>query len=65
MDRTWGSGGKAWNYEYKYRRGGKTLCALFAKPDTCALMIIFGKDEREKLETAKENFSKKSSQTYD
>ena len=28
MERLWGSGGKAWTYEYKYRRGGKTLCAL-------------------------------------
>lgn len=27
MDRLWDKGGKAWNYEYKYRRGGKTLCA--------------------------------------
>ena len=30
MERLWGSGGKAWTYEYKYRRGGKTLCALRA-----------------------------------
>lgn len=65
MDRTWGSGGNAWNYEYKYRRGGKTLCALYAKPDTSALMIIFGKEEREKFEAAKENFSKKTRQIYD
>ena len=31
MERLWGSGGKAWTYEYKYRRGGKTLCALYAR----------------------------------
>lgn len=24
MDCTWSTGGKAWTYEYKYRRGGKT-----------------------------------------
>lgn len=23
MERLWNSGGKAWKYEYKYRRGGK------------------------------------------
>lgn len=23
MEHLWGSGGKAWTYEYKYRRGGK------------------------------------------
>ena len=28
MERLWNKGGKAWTYEYKYRRGGKTLCAL-------------------------------------
>ena len=31
MDRLWDSGGKSWTYEYKYRRGGKTLCSLYAK----------------------------------
>ncbi len=31
MERLWNSGGKRWTYEYKYRRGGKTLCALYAK----------------------------------
>jgi hypothetical protein len=65
MDRTWGSGGKAWHYEYKYRRGGKTLCALYAKPDVSALMMIFGKEERDKIEAGKENFSKRVMQVYD
>ena len=31
MERLWNSGGKDWTYEYKYRRGGKTLCCLYAK----------------------------------
>ena len=26
MECLWNKGGKAWTYEYKYRRGGKTLC---------------------------------------
>lgn len=30
MECLWNSGGKAWTYEYKYLRGGKTLCALYA-----------------------------------
>ena len=25
MDRVWNTGGRNWKYEYKYRRGGKTL----------------------------------------
>ena len=31
MERLWNTGGKNWTYEYKYRRGGKTLCSLYAK----------------------------------
>ncbi len=37
MERLWSSGGKKWTYEYKYRRGGKTLCALYAKPNVFGL----------------------------
>lgn len=49
MERLWNSGGKAWKYEYKYRRGGKTLCALHAKENCCGLMIIFGKTNAQNL----------------
>ena len=45
MEQTWGSGGKKWTYEYKYRRGGKTLCCLYAKSNCIGFMIIFGKHE--------------------
>ena len=31
MERLWNTGGKNWTYEYKYRKGGKTLCCLYAK----------------------------------
>ena len=31
IERSWNSGGKNWTYEYKYRRGGKTLCSLYAR----------------------------------
>ena len=27
MEQLWNHGGKKWTYEYKYRKGGKTLCA--------------------------------------
>ena len=29
MDRRWGPGGNAWKYEYKYRRRGKIVWALW------------------------------------
>ena len=57
MERLWNSGGKAWKYEYKYRRSGKTLCALYAKENCCGLMIIFGKDERAKFEADSKSYS--------
>lgn len=40
MDCLWDMGGKAWKYEYKYRRGGKTLCALYARENCVGFMII-------------------------
>lgn len=65
MDRLWGKGGKAWIYEYKYRRGGKTLCALYAKEHGMGFMVILGKDERLKFEAERENFSKEVQKLYD
>ena len=55
MERLWGTGGKAWTYEYKYRRGGKTLCALYARENCVGFMVIFGKDERQKFEQDRED----------
>jgi hypothetical protein len=65
MDRLWNSGGKKWTYEYKYRRGGKTLCALYAKENTLGLMLIFGKDERAQFELNRKDFSTEVQNTYD
>ena len=59
MDRLWNSGGKNWVYEYKYRRGGKTLCSLYARNNCLGFMIIFGKDERTKSEEKRESLEKK------
>lgn len=49
MERVWNTGGKKWTYEYKYRRGGKTLCCLYAKDSCLGFMVILGKDERANL----------------
>lgn len=64
MDRLWDNGGKAWTYEYKYRRGGKTLCALYARENCIGFMIIFGKNEREKFEAYRENYSEQIQTIY-
>ena len=65
MDCLWDKGGKAWKYEYKYRRGGKTLCALYARENCVGFMIILGKDERLKFEADRENYTKEVQEIYD
>lgn len=65
MERLWGKGGKEWKYEYKYRRGGKTLCALYARENCVGFMVVLGKDERLKFETDKERYSKEVQKIYD
>lgn len=65
MDRIWGSGGKAWDYEYKYRRGGKTLCALYAKEGRMGFMVILGKDERSKFESGRPSYTEAVREAYD
>ncbi|GHV41379.1 hypothetical protein FACS189490_08170 [Clostridia bacterium] len=65
MERLWDKGGKAWTYEYKYRRGGKTLCALYARENCIGFMIIFGKDERQKFEADRQGYSEPVQKIYD
>ena len=65
MERLWNTGGKNWTYEYKYRRGGKTLCSLYAKSNCFGFMIIFGKDERTKFEDIRDTLSKSVCKKYD
>ena len=65
MERLWNAGGKNWIYEYKYRRGGKTLCSLYAKDNRIGFMIIFGKNKREKLEEIRDTLSDAVCRRYD
>ena len=65
MDRIWNSGGKAWTYEYKYRRGGKTLCALYARENCVGFMVILGKDEQTKFEAGRSEYSESVQKVYD
>lgn len=65
MDHLWNKGGKAWTYEYKYRRGGKTLCALYASDNCIGFMVILGKDERSKFDQNRESYSQEVQRIYD
>lgn len=64
-ERLWNSGGKAWKYEYKYRRGGKTLCALYARENCIGFMVVFGQEERAKFEACRDSYSKETQKVYD
>lgn len=65
MDRLWNGGGKAWTYEYKYRRGGKTLCALYAREKKIGFMVIFGKAEQAAFEAERGQYSQRVQAIYD
>lgn len=65
VNRTWNKGGKAWKYEYKFHRGGKTLCALYAREHCVGFMIILGKDEQSKFEADRDNYSKEVQNIFD
>lgn len=65
MDRTWNKGFGDWIYEYKYRRGGKTLCTFYAKQGVANILITLGKAEREKVESKREDFSESLLVLYD
>lgn len=65
MERLWGDGGKAWAYEYKYRRGGKTLCALYARENCVGFMVVLGKQERLKFENNRASYSQEVQRVYD
>ena len=40
MEQLWNHGGKKWIYEYKYRKGGKTLCEGYRNDECKAIHII-------------------------
>lgn len=65
MECIWDKGGKTWEYEYKYRRGGKTLCALYTRENCIGFMVILGKEKQIKFEQNKDTYSQKVQQIYD
>lgn len=61
---TWNSGGKYGIWEVKYRRSGKTLCALYVKDGYFTVLIVLGKAERERFESLKDEFSSSINDIY-
>ena len=65
VDRLWDKGFGDWKIEYKYRRGGKTLCTFYAKEGVANLVITYGKAEREKFEAIKTSVSQQLQEIYE
>lgn len=65
VDRLWDKGFGNWKIEYKYRRGGKTLCTFYAKEEVANLLIIYGRAEREKFEKIKDSLSRPMQDIYE
>lgn len=65
METSWDSGRKAGVYERKFRRSGKTLCALYAREGSFGFMVVLGRAEREKFEAAREDFPPEVRKAYD
>ena len=65
MERLWNTSGKKWIYEYKYRRGGKTLFCIYAKDNCVGFIIIFGNDERTKVQEIRSSLLDSVNKKYD
>lgn len=65
MDKLWNNGGKYGLHELKYRRGGKTLCTVYIREKCFGYWIIFGKEERDKFENQRDDFSFSMRKIYD
>lgn len=65
VDRLWGKGFGCWKIEYKYRRGGKTLCTFYANETDAAILVTYGKAERDKFEEIRDSVSPYVAEIYD
>lgn len=65
VEHLWNKGFKEWNYEYKYRRGGKTLCTLYAKKNCFMFLVVLGKKERERFELNRNDYTEEVKKIYD
>lgn len=65
MEKIWNKGFRDWVYEYKYRRGGKTLCTFYMKNQMVSFWVILGKEERNKFDEKRDEFSKEIQKIYD
>lgn len=57
MEEIWNPGRKENMYEYKFRRGGKTLCALYPRKNSFGFMVVLGRAEQQVVQQEWAEFS--------
>ncbi len=60
----WLFGGKRHGWSLRYKKG-KSFCTLIPEKNRFALLIVFGKEERAKVETMRANLSQHTQKEYD
>lgn len=60
----WIFGGKKHGWSLRYKKG-KSFCTLIPEKDKCALVIVFGAEERDKVESMKDRLSPESRKEYE
>jgi hypothetical protein len=61
----WEPGKSGGLYELKFIKGGKTLCAFYARPKQFGFMLIFGRGEQAAFEESRSQFPKRVQAVYD
>lgn len=64
MEELWNRGGKAGLYEQKFRRGGKTLCAIYLRENAFGFMVVLGRAEQQKFEAQQQEFAPATAALY-
>lgn len=57
--------GKKYGWTVRYRRSGKTLCSLFPEKGSFTILLVFGKNEIQKFEELKFEFSQEIVQLHE
>ncbi len=60
----WLFGGKKHGWSLRYKKG-RSFCTLIPEKNRCALVMVFGSEEREKVEPMKHMLSLKSREEYE
>ena len=60
----WLFGGKKYGWSLRYKKG-RSFCTLIPEKNRCAIQIVFGAEERARMETIRNELSESTQQSYD